>query len=161
MKQKIGGNGNVIQRTEQFGSIMDMIMKPQLNAIPPVAAMIFMIAGLNIFCIVYLKNLKSQKINGVYKCIGYTTWHLIFSNLWYVAVIAAVSVIITMPVSILTYARIMKLCLFMFHFVEYPMSYQLLHLVLANIAVVIIFTISTMASSKALFAVNARDLVQE
>ncbi len=161
MKSKIGGRGNVIRRTEQYGSIMNMIVTPQQKVLPLVAALIIAIAGLNIFSIIFLKNIKLQKINGIYKCIGYNTWHLIASNLWYVTVIAAVTVVITLPVSILTYSPIMKLALSMLNFMEYPMTYQISHLLVANIAVVIIFVIGTLASSKALFQVNARDLIQE
>jgi putative ABC transport system permease protein len=161
MKDKIGGSANVIRRTEQFSSIMDMIMKPQQKAIPPVAVLIIIIAGLNIFSIVYLKNMKSQKINGIYKSIGYTTWHLIYSNLYYVAAIALVCILITFPMSILTYSPILRLSLSMFHFMEYPVTIDLKHMIAANIAVFIIFISSTLASSRALLTASARDLVQE
>jgi ABC-type lipoprotein release transport system permease subunit len=161
MKVKIGGSGNVIKRTEQYGSIMNMIVAPQQKALPPVAALIMIIAGLNIFSIVYLKNMKSQKINGIYKCIGYTTWHLILSNLWYVAAIATAAVVVTLPLSILTYAPIMKLSLSMLNFMEYPMTINLTHMITVNIAVFLIFIASTLASLKALFTANARDLIQE
>jgi ABC-type lipoprotein release transport system permease subunit len=161
ISNKIGGSGKVIRRTEQYGSIMDMVAKPQQKAIPPVAALIIVMAGLNIFSIVYLKNMKAQKINGIYKCIGYSTWHLIASNLCYVAVIAFVAVIITFPISLITYSPIMKLSLSMFQFTEYPMQVNNMHLIIANVVVIIIFILSTLASSKALFKVNARDLVQE
>jgi hypothetical protein len=49
----------------------------------------------------------------------------------------------------------------MFHFTDYPVQINLLHLVIANDFVLLIFIISTLASSRALFKVNARDLVQE
>jgi len=161
MKTQIGGRGSVIERTEQYASIMNMIVKPQQKAIPPVAMLILLIAGINIFSIVFLKNLKAQKINGIYKCIGYTTWHLIFANLIYVAGIALVSVVITFPLSLLTYSLIMNLSLTTLGFTEYPMQINNVHLLMANAAVIIIFIVSTLASSKALFKVNARDLVQE
>lgn len=161
MKSKIDGSGNVIKRTQQYGSIMDMIANPQLKAVPPVSALILIIAGLNIFSIVYLKNMKAQKINGIYKCIGYTTWHLIFSNMIYVTVIAIVSVIITLPISVLTYSSIMKMSLAVFNFKRYPVQYNYFHLIGLNLVVVLIFIISTLLSSKALFKVNARNLVNE
>jgi ABC-type antimicrobial peptide transport system permease subunit len=140
---------------------MEMISTPQQKAIPPVAILIVIMAGLNIFSIVYLKNIKAQKINGIYKCIGYTTWHLIHSNLCYVVVIAMVSIGITYPASYYMYSPLMKLSLSMLNFKEYPMQFNTSHIIMADIAVLIIFIISTVASSKALFKVNARDLVQE
>jgi putative ABC transport system permease protein len=161
IKIQIGGKGNVIKRTEQFASIMNMIISPQQKAIPPVASLIILIAAINIFSIVFLKNLKAQKINGIYKCIGYTTWHLIFSNLCYVIGISLVSVVIAFPLTLFTYTPIMKLSLSAFHFTEYPMQVNTAHLLLANAIIIIIFIISTLASSKALYKVNARDLVQE
>lgn len=161
MRVKIDGNGNVIKRTEQYGSIMDMIAEPQKQAIPPVTVLVLLIAGLNIFSIVYLKNMKSQRINGIYKCIGYTTWHLILSNEIYVAAIACISVMITLPISVITYAAIMKSCLSIFSLTEYPVQYNYAHLIASGIAVIIVFIISTLLSSKALFKVTARDLVNE
>lgn len=161
IKKKVGSGGNVIKRTQQYASAMEMISGPQQRAIPPVAALIMLIAGLNIFSIVYLKNMRAQKINGIYKCIGYTTWHLISSNMIYVTGIALASLIITLPISILTYSPIMKLSLSMFNFMEYPMQVNTLHLMVTNIAVFIVFIISTLASSRELVRVNARILVQE
>lgn len=161
MKKQLGGKGKVLKRTEQYSSIMNMIVVPQQKAIPPVAVLIILIAGVNIFSIVFMKNLKTHKINSIYKCIGYTTWHLIGSNLCYVAVIALLSVVITFPISLLTYAPIMKLCLSMFSFTEYPMQFYTTHLLIANAIVVAIFMLSTLASSKSLFKINARELVQE
>lgn len=161
MKEQIGGNGKVLKRAEQFSSIMRMIVVPQQKALPTVAALIILIAGINIFSVVFLKNLKTQKINGIYKCIGYTTWHLISSNLCYITLIALVSVVITFPISLLTYAPIMKVSLSMFSFTKYPMKFDIAHLLMANLAVISIFIISTLASSRSLFKVNARDLIQE
>jgi putative ABC transport system permease protein len=161
MKDRIGGKGNVIKRTDKCESIMDMIVKPQQKAIPPVAALIMIIAGLNIFCIVYLKNIQSHRINGIYKCIGYTTWHLVLTNLYYVGALAAVSVIITLPVSLVTYSPIMRLSLSMFNFRNYPMQINIGHLMIANMIVILIFIVSTLVSSRELFKVNTRDLVQE
>jgi ABC-type antimicrobial peptide transport system permease subunit len=105
--------------------------------------------------------LRAQKINGIYKCIGYTTGHLILSNLCYVLAIALLSVAITLPISLLTYSSIMKFSLSMFNFSVYPMQLNLGHLFIANAAVLFIFAASTLGSSSALFKVNARDLVQE
>lgn len=161
IKKKLGNKCKVIKRTQQDSSIMEMISTPQQNAIPPVAILIVLMAGLNIFSIVFLRNIKAQKINGIYKCIGYTTWHLIFSNLCYVVIIALVSIGITYPASYYLYSPIIKLSLSMLNFKKYPMQFNAAHIIMADIAVLIIFIISTVASSKALFKVSARDLVQE
>jgi ABC-type lipoprotein release transport system permease subunit len=161
MKESLGGKGKVIKRTEQYSSIMNMIVLPQQRAIPPVAALIILIAGINIFSIVFLKNLKAFKINSIYKCIGYTSWHLILSNMIYVLLIALLSILITLPVSLITYAPIMRLCLSAYNFSEYPMQYSTTHLIIANTLVLLVFIISTLASSKSLFKLNARELVQE
>ena len=161
IKDKIGGSGTVIERTEQYSTIMKMIATPQQKAIPPVAALVLLVAGINIFSIVMLKNIKAHKTNGIYKCIGYTTGHLILSNLYYVGAIALTSVVIALPISVATYPTIMKVSLSMFSFVQYPVQYNFLHLAIANFAMIIIFIVSALVSSKALFKVNARDLVQE
>lgn len=161
IRDKIGKRGNVKKRTEQYSSIMDMIEKPQQKAIPPLAALILLIAGLNIFSMVYLKNLKMQKINSIYKCLGYTALHLIISNLVYIAVISLFCIITVMPISLITYTPIMKLCLSILNFTQYPMQINKVHLFIANTAVLLIFMINTLFSSRSLLKVNARDLVQD
>ena len=161
MKLKIGGSGNVFPRTEAFSSIMNMIVKPQKRAIPPVVALVLLIGGINIFCIVLLKNANSEKINGIYKCLGYSTWHLISSNLYYVGMVAVVSISIAVPMVIRIYPNIMKLSLSMFGFIKYPVSYNLGHIALANTAIFMTFILSTLISSRSIRNVNVRDLVQE
>lgn len=161
MKTEVGGKGNVIPRTEAFSSIMNMIVKPQENAIPPVVVLVLLVGGINIFCIVMLKNANSEKINGIYKCLGYSTWHLVLSNLYYVGIVAVVSIAVALPTIILLYPDIMKVCLAMFGFKEYPVSYNFGHIISADLAVLSTFVISTLISSRSLRKVNVRDLVQE
>ena len=161
MKKVLGGNADVILRTEQYASIMNMITEPQMKAIPPMVALVLAVAAINIFSIVLLKNLRARRINGIYKCIGYTTGHLICSNLLYVGAIAVISAAVTLPISLLTYGPIMTLSLSMFNFTQYPVQFDYLHLLLVNLGIVGMFAVSTLVSSGELFKVNARDLVQE
>ncbi|MDP4177837.1 MAG: hypothetical protein Q8900_05780, partial [Bacillota bacterium] len=161
MKKKIGSSGNVTPRTEAFSSIMNMIAAPQKSAIPPVVALVLLVGSINIFCIVMLKNVNSEKTNGIYKCLGYSTMHLVLSNLYYVGIIAAASMAVAVPMVILFYPDIMKLCLSMFGFLKYPVTYNTWHIVIANLVVLLIFILSTLISSRSLKKVNVRDLVQE
>lgn len=160
-KIKIGEKGDVIPRTEQFSSIMDLIVIPQQKALPPVVVLVLFLGGINIFCIVMLKNTNAKKINTIYKCIGYSTKHLIRSNLYYVGMIAIISMAIALPITIISYPSIMKLALSIFGFLEYPVTYVWSHIAITNIGIISIFIFSTFASSKSLHKVNARDLVQE
>jgi len=161
IKKEVGGKGDVIPRTEMFSSIMDMIVKPQKQAIPPVIILVLLLGSVNIFSIILLKNANAQKMNGIYKCIGYSTGHLIRANLYYVGMIATISMVIALPIVILVYPSIMKLSLSAFGFIEYPVNYIWSHIALVNIGVIIIFVISTLVSSRSLRRVSARDLVQE
>ncbi len=161
IKGKIGSRGSVIERTEAFNSIMNMIATPQKKAIPPVVALVLLIGGINIFCIVMLKNANSEKTNGIYKCIGYSTWHLIFSNLYYVGIVAAVSTAVAVPMVITLYPVVMKFSLAMFGFLKYPVNYNLRHMALTNFGVIALFILSTLISSRTLKKVNVRDLIQE
>ncbi len=161
MKERVGGNGNVIPRTEAYSSIMNYIVAPQKKAILPVCLVVLLIGGINIFCIVLLKNASNERINSIYKSIGYSTGHLILSNLYYVAMIALVSVFIALPLTLIFYPGIMRTCLGMFGFIEYPVDYNAVHIAWANIMVFIIFIISTLLSSRSLRKVSVRNLVQE
>lgn len=162
IEEMIEGSGKVIPRTEQFASIMEMISKPQESAIPAVILMVVLIGSINIFCIIMLKNQKDVKINTIYKCLGYTSGHLMAANLWFVSLLALASVLTAVPILLYFYPKIMKLTLgAMFGLLEYRVEYNLVHIVLGNIAVFLLFIISTFLSSRGIRKINVRDLVIE
>lgn len=161
MKDIIGNNAKVIPRTEAFASIMNMITAPQIIGIPPVILLVFLIGGINIFCIVMLKNASNEKSNGIYKCIGYSTRDLILSNLYYVGIVAFIAIIIAVPLTIVTYGNIMSIALSIFGFRKYPITINVLHLIILNASAFLLFIISTVLSSHSLYHVDIRDLVTE
>lgn len=161
IKTGMGSKVTVQKRTELFSSIMDMIVTPQKSAIPPMMVIILMVSAVNIFGIVLLKNSSSEKINGIYKCIGYATGHLIRSNVWYVAIISIVSMAVAVPVCLVCYESLMTACLGMFGLKEYKVTYHMLHLVIGNVVVLAVFIVSTILSSLSIRRVKVRDLVQE
>lgn len=161
IKRKIGIQGVVIPRTERFSSVMNSIVAPQQRAIPLIITLILLLGGVNIFCIVMLRNATQQKTVGIYKSIGYSTWHLVKSNLYYIGILSIVSLTITIPLLILTYPQIMEMCLSAFGFIKYPVKYNWFHLIITNIGVFITFIISTLISSWTLQKVNAKELVHE
>lgn len=161
MKKKIGRSGNVTARTEAFATIMNMIVTPQKSAIPPVVVLILIVGSINIFCIVMLKNANSEKTNGIYKCLGYSTKHLVLSNLYYVGIVAAASIAVALPMTIILYPYIMKTSLSIFGFLKYPVDYNTFHIAVANLVVLLIFILSTLISSRSLKKISVRDLVQE
>ena len=161
MKEIIGNNAKVIPRTEAFASIMNMITAPQISGIPPVILLVFLIGGINIFCIVMLKNANNEKSNGIYKCIGYSTRDLILSNLYYVGIVAFIATLIAVPLTILSYANIMSVALSIFGFRKYPITINVLHLFILNASAFLLFIVSTVLSSHSLYHVDVRDLVTE
>lgn len=161
MEEVLGGYGKVLPRSEQFSSIMSLIMKPQQSAIPPMVVLILIIGGTNIFGIVLLKNTKEEKTNCIYKCLGYSSAHLITANLIYVVSLALISILVALPLTLVIYPTVMKLSLSMFGLLEYSVQYNIWHLVICNSAVFGVFIISTLLSSRSVWKVNVRDLVIE
>lgn len=162
IEKLIDGSGKVIPRTEQFASIMEMISTPQESAIPAVILMVVLIGSINIFCIIMLKNQKEVKINTIYKCLGYTSGHLMAANLWFVSLLALTSVVTAVPILLYFYPKIMKLTLgTMFGLLEYRVEYNMIHIMIGNIAVFLLFIISTFLSSRGIRKINVRDLVME
>ena len=161
IKEQIGGNGNAMPRTEMYGSIMSMIMNPQQKALPAVTILVMVTGGVNIFCIVLLKNGKNLRNNGIYKSIGYSTRHLVLSNVWYVGILAFGSVCVAVPLVFASYSHIMKLSLSMFGLLEYRVQYNEIHMIGINILIILAFIVSTVASSGSLYRANIKDLVQE
>lgn len=161
IKNIIGSKGKVILRTEAFPAIMNMIVTPQIQGLPPIIALVFLIGGINIFCIVMLKNSNNEKNNGIYKCIGYSTNDLLKSNLYYVSIIVVLEIAIAVPTTILTYEMIMQIALSLFGFSKYPILINVYHLSIVNACVFILFITSTILSSRSLRHVDVRDLVVE
>ncbi len=162
IEKLLNGSGNVIPRTEQFASIMEMISQPQESAIPVVILMVVLIGSINIFCIIMLKNQKEVKVNSIYKCLGYTSGHLMAANVCYVSLLAIVSILTAVPILLYLYPMIMKLTLgTMFGLLEYRVNYNMVHIILGNIAVFGIFMLSTFISSGGIRKVHVRDLVIE
>lgn len=162
IEKLISGSGNVIPRTEQFASIMEMISQPQESAIPAVIFMVVLIGSINIFCIIMLKNQKEVKVNSIYKCLGYTSGHLMAANVCYVSLLAVVSILTAVPILLYLYPMIMKLTLgTMFGLLEYRVNYNMTHIIMGNISVFGLFMVSTFLSSEGIRKIHVRDLVIE
>ena len=146
----------------QFASIMEMIAKPQENAIPVITIMVLVIGAINIFCIIMLKNQKEKKVNSIYKSLGYTSGHLMKANVWFVSLLAAASILVAVPVLLYLYPKIMQLTLgAMFGLLEYRVEYNMLHILVGNVTVFLLFILSTFLSSRGIRKINVSDLVIE
>lgn len=160
-KEKFGGYGKVLPRTEQFSAIMDMIMSPQQSAIPPMILIVLFIGAANIFCIILLKNTKEDRMNGIYKSIGYSSGHLLLANILYVAVLALATMAIAIPLTLIFYPKLMTIALSMFGLLKYEVSYQVTHLVIMNVLIFGLFLLSTVLSSASIRKISVRQLVVE
>ena len=160
-KEKFGGYGKVLKRTEQFSTIMNMIMDPQKSAIPPLILILLFIGAANIFCIVLLKNTREERMNGIYKSIGYSSGHLLLANIIYVAFLALATMAAAVPVTLFIYPKVMRTALSMFGLLKYEVSYQVVHLVIMNSLIFGLFLLSTILSSGSIKKIRVRQLVVE
>ena len=72
------------------------------------------------------------------------------------------SIVIAVPVILYTYPMIMKLTLgTMFGLLEYRVKYNMVHILVGNIAIFGLFIISTLLSSRGIRKIHVRDLVIE
>lgn len=162
IEKKLKGCGKVEKRTEMLASIMEMIAQPQESAIPVITAMVLIIGGINIFCIILLKNQREIKMNSIYKSLGYTSGHLMTANLCFVGILAVICIVIAVPLLLWIYPHIMEGTLgAMFGLLEYKVNYNLVYVVLENIAVFIVFIMSTLLSSRGIRKIQIQDLVIE
>lgn len=151
----------IIDRSDKYSNIMDMITGPQKSALGPFMALVMVIGAMNLFCIVLLKNLKDRKKNNIFKSIGYSGKHLLITNLYYIGIIALVSILITVPIFIVAFPKTMILSLSMFGFEQYPVNYNVRNMVIGNIGILIIFVLSAVLSSTGLFSNHLTELGQE
>ncbi|WP_313131187.1 FtsX-like permease family protein [Anaerocolumna sp.] len=138
-------------RLNKYENIMNAICGPQLAAIGPFMVMALILGGLNIVAIVYLKNKNNSKINSIYKAIGYSAGHLLKTNIYYIFLIASVSILITVPLFVIIFPRFMILSMSFFGFEEYLVTYDPVSLLLCNLLALFAFIISGLLSSKSLF----------
>lgn len=154
-------NLKIINRVDKYANIMDMICGPQKSALGPFMLLIMVIGALNLFCIVYLKNLKERKKHNIFKAIGYSGRHLLMTNLYYIGIIAIVSILVTIPIFIEMFPKTMVLSLSMFGFEEYPVTYNVITTIIGNTVILLIFLLSTILSSNGLFSNHITELGQE
>lgn len=150
-----------IDRTEKYKSITDTIMNPQKAAIKPFAVLVIIMGGLNILCILYLKNARYMKTYSIYKSIGYSAKHLIKMNICYVGIIAAASIVVAVPLFLFSFPRFMVLELSMFGFEQYNVNINPLYIAAANVIMFAVFMIGVLLSSKNLMENHIKELNRE
>lgn len=158
---KFSGYGKMIKRTEKYSVIMDKICSPQKRAIVPIIIVVLFLGAVNIFSIVSIKNLKGYKNNCIYKSIGYDSMHLIKSNVIYVLIIGLISIVLTLPVFMAGYSKIMSICLSFFGVKQYPADFIVIELVLCNASLMLLFVISSLISSMKIIKADVTDLNKE
>ena len=158
LNDKFNGQGKVIQRKEKFENVMEKICKPQEGSISPFIFVTLILAGINIFGIVILRNSKNRKSTCIYKSIGFSSFELLMSNIIYVLIIAIASIIITVPLFFLTYTKLMSICLMSFGIREYPIDFNLLSFILSNSSVVLLFILFTLLSSRQIYKYKVTEL---
>ena len=116
---------------------------------------------LNILAIVYLKNKDNSRIFSIYKALGYSSNYLLRVNTIYIFLIAAGSIIITVPLFILIFPRMMVMAMSMMGFKEYIVSYEVGILLISNLLALLIYLMCGLMSSKSLYNNRIEDLTCE
>lgn len=154
-------DGKLIDRVEKYGNILDMITGPQMLAIRPFMVMAILLGGLNIIAIVYLKNMDNRKTQSIYKAIGYSSGHLLKTNITYVFLIALFSLGITIPLFIVAFPKTMVLALSVMGFREYPVSYDITVVIISNLGTLAVYLLSVLFASKSLYDNPISELTSE
>lgn len=148
----------LIDRKDKYRNIMNMITGPQMVAIKPFMALALLLGGLNIVAIIYLKNKDQSKINSIYKSLGYSSRHLLKANTIYVLIIAATSILVTVPLFMVVFPKTMVLSMSMMGFKKYIASYDIGVIIFSNLCALIIYIVSGLVSSKSLYNNPIEDL---
>lgn len=145
-------------RRDKYSSIMGMICDPQERAMKPFMGMALLLGALNIVAVVYLKNKDNSKVNSIYKAIGYSANHLLKANMWYIFLIALFSILITVPIFIVCFPKVMVLSLSAFGFKQYLVDYDVMIILACNSFALFVFLLSGIISSKTLYDNPVADL---
>ncbi|HKL79666.1 MAG TPA: ABC transporter permease [Mobilitalea sp.] len=150
-----------VNRSNKYETIMDMIIEPQIKAIGPFMAIALILGGLNILAIVYLKNKDNSRIFSIYKALGYSSNYLLRVNTIYIFLIAAGSIIVTVPLFVLAFPQMMVMAMSMMGFKEYIVSYDVGILIISNLLALCIYLMCGLISSKSLYKNPIEDLTCE
>lgn len=156
-----GGNAKAQPREEVYASIISKITDPQKAALGPFVIFTILIGVLNLIYIIYLKNLNNRKVYSIYKSMGYPVSHLIKMNCYYVGVIALVSFVIAIPLFMFLFPKVMVLAMSMFGFAEYKVTYHFSTMFWGNAAVLLVFLLGVLISSRELYKNHLDTLVSE
>ena len=148
----------IYDRRDKYTNIMKMVNGPQMMALKPFIGLVMVIGTLNIIAIIWLKNQKNRKTLCIYKAIGFSTGHLMKTNIWYVTMIAGISIIITIPSFIIIFPQTMILSMSLFGFREYPVSYKVFTIIWANASIFALFILSSIISSLGLYRQSVKEL---
>ncbi|HKL98656.1 MAG TPA: FtsX-like permease family protein [Mobilitalea sp.] len=155
---KFAHKAKFMNRSNKYESIMNMIIEPQIKAIGPFMSIVLILGGLNILAIVYLKNKDNSRIFSIYKALGYSSNYLLRVNILYVFLIAAGSIIITVPLFVLAFPRMMVIAMSMMGLKKYIVSYNAAILLISNLLAFFIYLICGIMSSKSLYNNPVEDL---
>ncbi len=159
--KKYESDGKLIVRAEKYGNILSMISGPSMLAIRPFMIIAILLGGLNIIAIVYLKNMDNRKNQSIYKAIGYSSWHLLKTNISYVFFVALFSMCITIPVFIAAFPKTMVLAFSVMGFREYPVSYDITVVAISNLGTLAVYLLSVLVASKSLYDNPISELTSE
>lgn len=154
-------DGKLIDRKEKYENILNMITGPQMLAIRPFMIMALLLGGLNIIAVVWLKNMDNRKTQSIYKAIGYSSAHLLKTNITYVFIIALFSLCITIPIFITAFPKTMVLALSVMGFREYPVSFNITVIIISNLGTLAVYLLSALAASKSLYDNPVSELTSE
>lgn len=156
-----GDTLKITPRKDKYSNIIEKINKPQKASLGPFTAFVVLIGGLNLVYVIYLKNISNQSKYSIYKSIGYSSGHLMKMNLYYVGVIGIASLLLTVPVFVLTLPMIMTAAMSVFGFEKYPVFYDIGLMVLGNTGVLAVFLFSALAASRDLYKNHMIELMEE
>ena len=151
----------IVVRDEKYGNIISNITEPQKVALGPFMALVVFIGGLNLLYIIYLKNCNNRKTYSIYKSIGYSANHLVHMNLWYVGIIAFLSMMISIPIFVIAFPKIMVLAMSVFGFEDYLVNYNIPIMMTGNLGAILVFLLAVLLSSKMLYENLITELNQE
>lgn len=159
--EKYGLSWKLFPREEKYDAILSMVTGPQMVALKPFITMVLLLGGLNIIAVIYLKNKSYAKIFATYKAMGYSSRHLMLSNMCYVGMLGLGTILITVPLFMFCFPIVMVMAMSVFGFKEYPVTYDMMALLVSNGVTLLVFVICGLVSSINLYRNPIRELTEE
>lgn len=161
IKKQFGNSIDVFPSNDFYKDMLEEVIGQQINGMVPFIGIVIAIGAVNVFSIITLMNLNSRKEFCIYKSLGYNTFDLIVTNMYYVMILGIAAVILCIPVFKMSISKIVNGIFGGLGIYDLPIDVKPAWLLIGLSVSIAIYMISTWISSFSIRKFEVNELNEE